>query len=75
MVSYFLPIQETQEMQVQFLGQEDALEEEMATHCSVLAGITPWTEDLAGHSSWGHKSNTDLGSGVPAWAAASSTSG
>ena len=52
-----LPIQETQEMQVQFLGQEDALEEEMATHCSVLAGITPWTEDLAGHSSWGRKSN------------------
>ena len=44
-------------MQVQFLGQEDALEEEMATHCSVLAGITPWTEDLAGHTSWGRKSN------------------
>ena len=30
-------MQETQEMQVQFLGQEDPLEEEMATHSSFLA--------------------------------------
>ena len=29
--------QETQEMWVQSLGEEDALEEEMATHSSVLA--------------------------------------
>ena len=28
---------ETQKMQVQFLGQEDPLEEEMATHSSILA--------------------------------------
>ena len=30
-------IQEPQEMQFRFLGQEDLLEEEMATHCSILA--------------------------------------
>ena len=29
-----------QELQVQSLGQEDPLEEEMANHCSILA----WTE-------------------------------
>ena len=30
-------MQETQEMQVQFLGQEDSLEEEKATPSSILA--------------------------------------
>ena len=30
-------MQETQEMGVQSLGQEDPLEEEMATHSSILA--------------------------------------
>ena len=30
-------VQETQEMQVWFLGQEDPLEKEMATHSSILA--------------------------------------
>jgi len=38
-------MQETQEMWVQFLGQEDLLEEEMATHSSVLAWKIPWTEE------------------------------
>ena len=33
-----------QEMQFQFLGQEDPLEEEMATHSSVIARIIPRTE-------------------------------
>ena len=33
-----MPKQETQEMQVQSLGQEDPLEEEMALHSSVLSG-------------------------------------
>ena len=37
--------QETQEMQVQSLGQEDPLEEEAATHSSVLAWKIPWTEE------------------------------
>ena len=34
-------MQETQETQVQSLGQENPLEEEMATHSSILA----WTEE------------------------------
>ena len=32
-----LSMQDTQETQDQLLGQEDALEEEMATHSSILA--------------------------------------
>ena len=32
-------------MQVQSLGQEDPLEEGMATHSSILAGRIPWTEE------------------------------
>ena len=31
-----MPMQETQEMWVQSLDQEDALEQEMATHSSIL---------------------------------------
>ena len=38
-----LPIQETQEMQVRSLSQEDPLEEEMATHSSILAWKIPRT--------------------------------
>ena len=38
-------MQETQETQVRFLGQEDSLEEEMVTHSSILAWKTPWTEE------------------------------
>ena len=34
-----------QETWVQSLGQEDALEEEMATHSSTLAWKIPWTEE------------------------------
>ena len=35
-----------QEMQgVQSLGGEDSLEEEMATHSSILAWEIPWTEE------------------------------
>ena len=37
-----------QEMQVQFLGWEDALEKEMATHSSILAWDIPWTEEPDG---------------------------
>ena len=32
-------------MRVQFLGQEDPLEKEMATHSSFLAWRIPWTEE------------------------------
>ena len=28
-----------------FLGQEDSLEKEMATHSSILAWEIPWTEE------------------------------
>ena len=38
-------IQETQEMWVRSLGQQDPLEEEMATHSSILAWKIPWTEE------------------------------
>ena len=34
-----------QETQVQFLGREDTLEKEMATHSSILACEIPWMEE------------------------------
>ena len=34
-----------QETPVQSLGWEDPLEKEMATHSSILAWTTPWTEE------------------------------
>ena len=40
---------------VRSLGQEDPLEKDMATHCSVLAWRIPWTEEPAGCSPWDHK--------------------
>ena len=46
-------MQETQEMQVQSLGWEDLLEEEMATHASILAWEIPWTEEPGGLQSMG----------------------
>ena len=33
---------------VQFLGEEDPLEKEMATHSSILAWRIPWTEESGG---------------------------
>ena len=42
-----------QEMWVQSLGQEDALEEVMATHSSILAWRIPWTEEPGGLQSTG----------------------
>ena len=41
-------MQETQEMRVRSLGQEDPLEESMATHSSILAGESPKTEEPDG---------------------------
>ena len=43
LVKSCLPMQETQEMQVRSLGQEDPLEEGMANHSSILAWRIPWT--------------------------------
>ena len=34
-----------QETRVRFLGWEDLLEKEMATHSSILAWRIPWTEE------------------------------
>ena len=42
-----------QEMLVQSLGQEDPLEEEMATNSSILACIIPQTEEPLGLQSMG----------------------
>ena len=41
------------EMWVRFLGQEDPLEEGMATHSSILAWRIPWTEEPRGLQSMG----------------------
>ena len=43
-------IQKSQEMQVRSLGQEDPLEEGMATHSSILAWRVPWAEEPVGYS-------------------------
>ena len=47
------PLQETQEMQLRSLGREAPLEEEMATHSSILAWGIPWTEEPGGLESVG----------------------
>ena len=39
---------EKPETRVQSLGQEDPLENEMATHSSILAWEIPWTEEPDG---------------------------
>ena len=51
-----LPVQKTQEVWVQFLGQEDALEKEMATHSSILAWRMdkPWRATVHGVTRVGH---------------------
>ena len=40
-------------MQVQSLGQEDALEKGMTTHSNILAWKIPWTEEPGGLQSIG----------------------
>ena len=49
-----------QEMKVQSLGWEDLLEEEMATHSSILAWRIPWTEEPGGLKSIWSQSRTRL---------------
>ena len=41
-------MQKVWETQVPSLGREDPLEEEMATHSSILAQEMPWTEEPVG---------------------------
>ena len=48
-------MQETQEFWVLSLDVEDPLEEEMATHCSILAGKSHGQRSLVGYSPWGLK--------------------
>ena len=44
-VKTHLPMQEMWESWVRSLGQEDPLEEEMATHSNILAWRIPWREE------------------------------
>ena len=46
-------MQEIQEMWVWSLGQEDLLDQEMATHSTILAWKIPWTEEPGGLLSTG----------------------
>ena len=63
---------EIQEMRVRSLGWEGPLEEEMATHSSVLAWRIPWTEEPP----WGHKESAvseGLNNSCSAWKQPEST--
>ena len=53
-------MQETQETWIQSPGWEDPLEEEMATHSSILAWKIPETGSLMGYGPWGARSQTRL---------------
>ena len=46
-------VQEIQETRVRSLGQEDPLEEDMATQSTILAWRIPWTEEPGGLQSMG----------------------
>ena len=54
-VKYLPAMQETS---VEFLGWDDPLEEEMATHPRTLAWRIPWTEECGGLQSVGLQSRT-----------------
>ena len=53
-------MQEPQEIQVRSLGQEDPLEEEMATHSNILAWRILRTEEPGGLQSKGSQNQTRL---------------
>ena len=55
-----LPVQEAWETQVRSVGQEDPLEEEVATRSTLVAWEIPWTESPAGLQSMGSQSQTRL---------------
>ena len=42
-----------QQTRVQYLGQENPLEKEIATHSSILSWEIPWTEEAGGLQSMG----------------------
>ena len=58
MVNNLPAMQEIQETRVQFLGQEDSLEEEMATCSSIFTWKIPWTEEPGGLQFTGPQSQT-----------------
>ena len=49
-------MQETQETRIQTPGQDNPLEEGMATHSGILAWRIPWTEEPRGLQSMGPES-------------------
>ena len=53
-------MQETQETWVQFLGEEDPLEEEMATLSSTVVWEIPWAEEPGRLVHWVTKNQTQL---------------
>ena len=53
MVKNLRAMQEPQETKVQYPGQEDPLEEGMATRSCILAWKIPWTEEPGGLQSMG----------------------
>ena len=54
-------------MWVQSLGQEEALEEVMATHSSIPAWKMPWTEEAGRLQSTGLQSQTRLSDSAAAY--------
>ena len=53
-----LSMYEMQETWVGSLGQEDPLEEEIASRSSILTWKIPWTEEFGGLQSMGPQSGT-----------------
>ena len=61
-------MQEMQEMRVRSLGGEDALEQEMATHSTILAWRIPWTGQPGGLQSTGpQRVSHDLATQAKGW--------
>ena len=60
LVRIHLPMQETQEMWVRFLGWEDPLEEGMVIYFNILAWRIPWTEEPGRLQSMELQSQTKL---------------
>ena len=55
-----LPMQERQKIWVLSLGQKDPLEEEMATHFSIIAWKVFWKEESGGLQTMESQSQTGL---------------
>ena len=55
MVKNLPEMQELQETRVQSLGEEDPLEDGMATHSSILAWRIHGQKSLVGCNPWGHR--------------------